>query len=112
MADIWYDKLGQQENFHADGEPEVASNYPQSMINAAKAMKNGEVGQFLSKKANLIKGGAVGGVLGLGVGLYTKKHVLLFSILGMTAGLIYSTIDKKPKKAKTDISHMINLKET
>ncbi len=104
----WFDNI-ENENKYSDVQDTVFEerqnldmrNYPKGMIKAAKAMKSGSFENLFSKKMNIVKGAIVGGLLGSGLAVYTKrgtKGFILFACLGLIGGGISGS--------------MINLKNT
>lgn len=91
----WYDDIEKEDKYSGvqDANFEEKKNinlsdYPQSMIKAAKAMKSGYFDGLFSKRMNILKGAIVGGLLGFGIYAYTKKGKYLLPSLGVIGGAI------------------------
>lgn len=91
----WYDDIEKEDKYSGvqDANFEEKKNinlsdYPQSMIKAAKAMKSGYFDGLFSKKMNILKGAIVGGLIGFGIFAYTKKGKYLLPSLGVIGGAI------------------------
>jgi len=104
----WYDNIENENRYSTVQDATFEEkqildmrNYPKGMIKAAKAMKSGYFENLFSKKMNILKGAIVGGLLGSGLAVYTKRGIkgfILFACLGLIGGGISGS--------------MINLKNT
>lgn len=91
----WYDEIEKEDKYSEVQDANFEekrninlSDYPQSMIKAAKAMKSGYFDGLFSKKMNILKGAIVGGLIGFGIYAYTKKGKYLLPSLGVIGGAI------------------------